>query len=82
VIRIDITAAAFNAVAETLPFGSFAYEPETTADGGRFIWIDRRARGQLDALRGPGEGYSEVILRMAEIEASWPGRRRGGRSIR
>jgi hypothetical protein len=76
VIRIAITAAAFNAVAKTLQFGSFAYEPETTADGGRFIWIDRRARGQLDALRGPVESYSDVILRLAGIEGSKPGRKR------
>ena len=55
-IRIAITAAAFNVVAKTLPLGSVAYEAETTSDGGRFIWIDRRARGQLDALRGPSSG--------------------------
>jgi hypothetical protein len=79
-IRIAITAAAFNAVAKTLPVGSFAYEPETTADGGRFIWIDRRARGQLDALRGPGESYSEIILKLAGIEAAKPGRKRGSRT--
>jgi hypothetical protein len=31
-----------------------------------------------DALRQPGEGYSEIILRLAEIEASKPGRKRRG----
>jgi hypothetical protein len=31
-------------------------------------------------LRHPGEGYSEIILRLCEIEASRPGRKRGGRS--
>ena len=67
-IRIAITAAAFNVVAKTLPLGSVAYEAETTSDGGRFIWIDRRARGQLDALRGPGGSYSDVILRLVELE--------------
>jgi hypothetical protein len=44
------------------------------------IWLERRALDRLDALRQPGEGYSEVILRMAEIEASHPGRKRGPRS--
>ena len=77
-IRIAITAAAFDVVAKTLPLGSVAYEAETTSDGARFIWIDRQACGQLDALRAPGESYSEVILRLAEIEASRPGRRRKG----
>jgi hypothetical protein len=75
-IRIAITAAAFDVVASTLPLGSIAYEPQLTADGGRFIWIDRRARTQLDALRRPGEDYSGVILRLAAMEASRPGKRR------
>jgi hypothetical protein len=79
-IRIAITAEAFDAIARTLPLGSVSYEAQVTADGGRFIWLERRALDKLDALRQPGEGYSEVILRMAEIEASRPGPRRGGRS--
>jgi hypothetical protein len=28
------------------------------------------ARGQLDAMRRPNESYSDVIVRLAEIEAS------------
>jgi hypothetical protein len=28
------------------------------------VWVDR-----LGAMRGPGEGYSETILRLLEIEA-------------
>jgi hypothetical protein len=56
------------------------YEAKTTADGGRFIWLERLALSKLDALRGPSEGYSEVILRLAEIEAAKPGRKRRGRS--
>jgi hypothetical protein len=79
-IRIAITAAAYEAVARTLSFGSVGYDAQTTVTAERFIWIDRRALDHLDALRHPGEGYSEVILRMAEIEASRPGRRRGPRS--
>jgi hypothetical protein len=41
-IRIAITAAAFDAIAATLPLGSVAYEAAA-----------RRARGS--GLRGPGE---------------------------
>jgi hypothetical protein len=76
-IRIAITAGAFDPVASTLPLSSVTYEAEVTADGGRFIWIDRHARSQLDALRRPDEDYSEVILRLAAMEAKRPGRRRG-----
>jgi hypothetical protein len=37
------------------------------ADGQMLIWLERRALDKLDALRQPGEGYSEVILRMAAV---------------
>jgi hypothetical protein len=37
VIRIAITAAAFEVIAATLPFGSVGYEAELTAKGGRLI---------------------------------------------
>jgi hypothetical protein len=73
-IRISITEAAFDAVAETLPFGSTMYEAQPSADGGRFIWLEKFALSKLDALRHPGEGYSEVIVRIAD-EASRVGRR-------
>jgi hypothetical protein len=79
-IRIAITAEAFDAIATTLPFGTVSYEAKVTADGGRFIWLERRALDRLDALRHPGEGYSEVILRIAGIEVAKPGRKRGPRS--
>jgi hypothetical protein len=36
-IRIVITAAAFEAIAATLPFGSVGYEAELTGKGGRLI---------------------------------------------
>jgi hypothetical protein len=40
-IRISITSAAFEAIAATLPLGSVGYEPQRTAQGGYFIWIER-----------------------------------------
>jgi hypothetical protein len=79
-IRIAITAAAYEVVTATLPFGSVGYDAEVTPTGERFIWLEKEALSKLDALRQPGEGYSEVILRMAQIEASKPGRRRQARS--
>jgi hypothetical protein len=40
-IRISITSAAFEAIKATLPLGSVGYEPQRTAEGGYFIWIER-----------------------------------------
>lgn len=75
-IRIAITEAAFNVVADTLPFGSTMYEAQPTSDGGIFIWLERRAVDQLFALRQRCEELSDVILLVAAMEAQWPGRRR------
>jgi hypothetical protein len=75
-IRIAITAAAFDAVAKSLPFGSTMSEAKTTSDGERFIWVEKHALVQLDLMRGPGESYSDVIIRLCEIEAAKPGKRR------
>jgi hypothetical protein len=75
-IRIAITAAAYEAIAATMPLGSVGYEAKRTDQGEVLIWLERRALDRLDALRQPQEGYSEVILRMAAMEASRPGRKR------
>jgi hypothetical protein len=75
-IRIAITEAAFDAIAETLPLGSTMSEAEASADGGRFVWLERRAVDQLYALRQQGEDLSDVILRFAAMEASRPSKRR------
>jgi hypothetical protein len=40
-IRITITAAAFEAIAATLPFGSVGVEPKPGAKGERWIWLIR-----------------------------------------
>jgi hypothetical protein len=60
-IRISITAAAFEAIASTLPLGSVGYEPEQDANGARAVWIEQRVVDKLSALRGPGESLSDVI---------------------
>jgi predicted CopG family antitoxin len=38
------------------------------AQGEREIWIDEEALNKLDAMRGPGENYSDVILKLAVRE--------------
>ena len=68
-IRIAITPAAFEAVAATLPLGSVGFEPEPDAKGERLIWVEASVADRLTALRQEGESYSDVILRLVEIEA-------------
>jgi hypothetical protein len=68
-IRIAITEVAFEAIADTLPLGSVGYEDEPNEKGERLIWVERnRQRPALGPAR-PGESYSDVILRLVEIEA-------------
>jgi hypothetical protein len=46
--------------------GSAAFEPELNAKGERRIWLDHAVVARLRAMRGPGESYSDVILRLAK----------------
>jgi hypothetical protein len=64
-IRISITQAAFEAIARTLPLGSVGYENKTDEQGNRLVWLDRAVVDRLRSLRGPGESYGDVILRLA-----------------
>ena len=64
-IRIAITPAAFEAIAATLP-GNVGFESKRAPNGDWFIWLDHATVARLNALRGPGESYSDVILRLAE----------------
>ena len=65
-IRISITAEAFEAISATLPLGSVSFEGEPDANGERQIWLEPGVLNRLRALRGPGESYSDVILRQAK----------------
>jgi len=69
-IRIAITEAAFEALASTLPLSSAGVEPQLNANGERLIWLEEAWINKLDAIRMPGESYSDVILWLAEIEAA------------
>jgi hypothetical protein len=70
-IRIAITAEAFDALAATLPLGSIGFERHPADDGQLLVWLEPHLVNKLRALRGPGESYSDVILRLGEIEAHW-----------
>jgi hypothetical protein len=73
-IRIAITAEAFEAVAHILP-GSVGFEREPNDKGERLIWLETRVVAKLAALRGPGESYSDVILRLIKAGRSKSPRR-------
>jgi hypothetical protein len=64
-IRIAISLAAFDAICATLPLGSVGYENEANERGERYMWLDHAVVSRLRAMRGPGESYSHVILRLA-----------------
>ena len=69
-IRIAITVEAFEAVASTHPLGSISYENKIDEDGNRLIWLDLDVVARLNAMRGPGQSYSDVIVRLATKEAA------------
>jgi hypothetical protein len=59
-------------MAATMPLGSVAYEREPDANGERWIWLEPQILAKLKALRGPGEFYSDVIVRLAKGEDTSP----------
>jgi len=70
-VRIAISQAAFDAIAKTLP-GNVSFENKANAKGERYVWLEPAVADRLRALRGPGESYSEVILRVAAAESVEP----------
>ncbi len=68
-IRIAISVEAYEAIARTLPLGSVAVEAEPNERGERLIWLDDAMADRLGAMRGPGESYSDAIIRIAGQEA-------------
>ena len=67
-IRIGISQAAFDAISATLPLGSVSYENQVNERGERYVWLPPNVIDRLKAQRRPGEGYSDVILRIADGE--------------
>jgi len=63
------TPAATPEISATLPLGSVGFEPEPNAEGERMIWLDAAVVDRLSAMPRPGESYSDVILRLVELEA-------------
>lgn len=63
-VRLQISIAAFAAIANKSP-ATVGFENKSAANGDWFIWLDHSTVAKLKALRGPGESYSDVILRVA-----------------
>ena len=60
---------AGTAIARTLPLGRVAVEAEANERGERYVWLEEVWVDRLTAMRGPGESYSDAILRLVELEA-------------
>jgi hypothetical protein len=67
-IKIAITVGAFDALASTLPIGSVASAKNFDAKGEFHVWLEPAAVDRLRFLRGAGESFSDVILRLVETE--------------
>ena len=55
-------------ICPTLPVGSVAVEADANERGERVIWLAMADR--LGAMRGLGESYSDVIMRIAAAEGA------------
>ena len=72
-IRIVISLAAYQAIASTIAEGREARPPEPLEVGeGVGLWVDHVTLAALRRERRGGEGWSEVILRVAADVARSP----------
>ncbi len=62
-VTIGITVEAFAAIESTIAKGSKA-DAHPDGRGGFYVTLPRDVLDQLKALRGPGESYSDVIVRV------------------
>ena len=65
-IRIAISQAAFDAIASTSRSAA-GFENKIDEHGNRLIWLPPEVVDRPRAMRGVGESYSDVILRIAEL---------------
>ena len=66
-IHIAITPAAYDALIATLPEGA-PLLPVQLQDGQCLIHVEAAVLDRLRAMRGNGEDYSDVIVRLAQLE--------------
>ena len=68
-IRIALNEVAYEAIASTLPKGAARW-PMQRDRGQCFIQVEAAVLDRMRAMRRPGESYSQVILRLVELETS------------
>jgi hypothetical protein len=49
-----------------MPLGNVGYQNGVNERGERYVWLAPNVVDRLRAMRGPGESYSDVILRLTE----------------
>jgi hypothetical protein len=64
-IGITITAEAYAAIKATLPADTQTWPTSPPDHGDVVIWPDQEMVDRLGAMSGPGDCYSDVILRLA-----------------
>jgi hypothetical protein len=67
-IEIAVSPAAFDAIKATIENGGGGLPPKRNSRGEYLVWLDDRIVARLARLRGRGENYSDVILRLAKDE--------------
>jgi hypothetical protein len=67
---LKISQAAFDALAAMRSLGSVGYESEVNERGERLVWLQTCVVDRLMAMREPSESYSDMILRLIEVEVS------------
>ena len=65
-IAISITIEAYAAIKATLPEGANSLPARPDGRGGVRLWLNSEYVNRLGQMRGPGESYSDVILRLAK----------------
>jgi hypothetical protein len=70
-IRVALTDAAYDVIASTLPRGAARWPMQRDRDQ-CFIQVEAAVIDRMRAMRRPGESYSEVILRLIELETGYP----------
>jgi hypothetical protein len=65
-IAISITPEAYRAIKATLPHGADALPPQPDHRHGVRVWLATEFVNRFGQIRGQGESYSNVILRLPE----------------
>jgi hypothetical protein len=67
-IGITVTGEAYAAIKATLPAGTQTWPTSPADQGDVIICLDQATVDRLDAIRRPGETYSDVILQLAKAD--------------